>query len=60
MKFRTTKSGITICPFFIWQSENIENEGHTENDVNLTFCNHSDNKNECEGNCQKKFCPLLK
>jgi hypothetical protein len=59
MKFRKTKSGIVICPFFIWQSENIEGLGHTEDNVNLTFCNHPKNPNECEGNCQEKLCPLL-
>jgi len=58
MKFRKTKSGITICPFFIWQSENIEGEGHAEDDVNLVFCNHPENKDEYEGNCQENLCPL--
>lgn len=57
-RFRKTKAGITICPFFIWTSEDIYN--HNENDVNLAFCNHKDNKNECEGNCSEEHCPLLK
>ena len=60
MKFRRTKAGITICPFFIWQSENIEGVGHTETDVSLTFCNHPKNPDDYEGNCQEKLCPLLK
>ena len=25
----------------------------------LTFCNHSDNGEETEGNCREKICPLL-
>lgn len=60
MKFRQTKSGIAICPFFIWTSENIEKLGHSENDVNLTFCNHPENKNKHEGNCQEDLCPFRK
>ena len=59
MKFRRTKSGVTICPFFIWTSENIEGLGHIEEDVNLVFCNHPKNKDEHEGNCQEKLCPLM-
>lgn len=58
MPFRKTKSGVTICPFFIWTSEDIEKLGHTEEDVNLTFCNHSGNPSDREGNCQKENCPL--
>ena len=59
MKFRSTKSGVAICPFFIWTSENIEGLGHQENDVNLTFCIHVENPDDYEGNCQEKICPLL-
>jgi len=59
-KFRKTKNGIPICPYFIWTSENIERLGQQENDVNLTFCSHFDNKNNCEGNCQEELCPLIK
>ena len=59
MNFRATKSGVQICPFFIWQSENIEGLGHTENDVNLTFCGHPNNPDDHEGNCNKKDCPLM-
>ena len=59
--FRTTKHGIAICPYFTWQSENVEGGGwQAENDVNLTFCNHPDNSNDCEGNCTVEFCPLIK
>ncbi len=60
MGFCKTKSGLAICPFFTWTSENIEGEGHTENDVNLTFCDHPKNQNEFEGNCNKEDCPALK
>ena len=56
--FRKTKSSIAICPFFIWTSENIEGLGHSENDVNLTFCQHPENVCGSEGNCQKEYCPL--
>lgn len=59
MNFRSTKAGAAICPFFIWQSENIERLGHTEDDVNLTLCNHPENPNDHEGNCQKELCPLI-
>lgn len=59
MLFRKTKAGIAICPFLIWTSENIEGEGHTENDVSLAFCSHSENPDNCEGNCQEKICPLI-
>ncbi len=58
--FRRTKAGVAICPFFGWQSENIEGLGRqSENDVNLTFCSHPKNIDDCEGNCQPKTCPLL-
>jgi hypothetical protein len=57
MIFRRTKLGVQICPFFIWTSEDII---HNENDVNLSFCNHPKNPDDCEGNCQEKLCPLLK
>lgn len=60
MKYRRTKSGVAICPYFIWQSEDIEKIGHNENDVNLTFCSHSQNENDFEGNCQSDLCPLIK
>ena len=60
MRFHKTEAGIVICPFLIWMSENIEGEGHTENDVNLIFCSHPKNPLDCEGNCQEKTCPLLK
>lgn len=59
MNFRKIKSGVAICPFFIWTSKNIERLRHTENDVNLVFCNHPKNKNDYEGNCQEKLCPLM-
>jgi len=57
MNFRKTKAGIAICPFFIWTSE--EREQH-ENSVSLTFCAHPGNKNDCEGNCSERSCPLTK
>lgn len=61
MAFHKTKSGVAICPFFIWKSENIEGLGqHEENDVSLTICNHSENNVPYEGNCQENLCPLLK
>ncbi len=60
MRFRKTKAGVTICPFFTWISENIEGQGLcAENDVNLVYCVHQKNKNKYEGNCQEKLCPLL-
>jgi len=58
-KYSRTKAGIAICPYFVWQSENVEGRGMRENDVNLTFCNHIKNPNSYEGNCQEKWCPLL-
>jgi len=60
MNFRKTKSGVAICPFFGWTSENIEGEGRTEDDVSLIFCSHLENPDDYEGNCQAKLCPLLK
>lgn len=60
LSYHRTKTGIAICPYFIWQSENIEGLGHSEDDINLTFCNHIKNPDNCEGNCQEKWCPLLK
>jgi len=60
MKFRKTKHKVAICPFFIWTSEDIEREGHAENDVSLSFCSHPENPDDYEGNCQEKLCPLLK
>lgn len=58
-KFRTTKSGVAICPFFTWTSENIEGLGHTDKDVSLTYCTHFDNPDLYEGNCQENLCPLI-
>lgn len=55
-EYRKTKNGVAICPFFIWQSENIRE--HTEKDVSLVYCNHPDNQDKYEGNCQKNLCPL--
>ncbi len=60
-KFRRTQSGIAICPFFTWNSENIGRPpgfGCTEDDVNLVHCIHPKNLNEFEGNCQPQLCPL--
>ena len=57
--FRKTKSGIAICPFFTWTSEDIGGEGHSENDVNLVHCTNLDNPDLYEGNCSKGKCPLL-
>ena len=60
-EFRTTKYGVAICPFFGWQSENIERLGQSEEDVNLTNCSHPKNElGDYEGNCQEEVCPLLK
>jgi len=59
MVFRQTKSGIAICPFFTWTSENIEGEGHSENDVNLVYCVHPANKDNYEGNCREDTCPII-
>ena len=59
MRFRKIKSGIAICPFLIWTSENIEGLGHTEEDVNLIFCTHFENPDSYEGNCRKEICPLM-
>ncbi|KKL87134.1 hypothetical protein LCGC14_1937730 [marine sediment metagenome] len=59
-EFKKTKAGIKICPFFGWQSENVEGLGrHEENDVSLTICNHEQNSHQHEGNCQKEWCPIL-
>ena len=58
-QFRATKTGVRICPFFIWTSEDVEGLGHQEDDVNLTFCNHAGNKVDTEGNCQEALCPLI-
>ena len=58
--YQTTKTGIAICPFFIWQSENVEGLGQRETDVNLTFCTHPANPDSYEGNCNEKNCPLIK
>ena len=58
-EFCKTKHGVAICPFFGWQSENIEGLGHSEDDVDLTFCSHPKNPNDCEGNCNPGDCPLV-
>lgn len=60
MKFRKTKSGVAICPFFTWASENIGGYGHSENDVNLVHCSHPNNEDPYEGNCCEKICPLIR
>lgn len=52
MKFRRTKQGLPICPFILVKTKDGE--------VRLTFCNHEDNPDPLEGNCQKKNCPLIK
>lgn len=58
-KYRKTKAGLAICPYFGWASEDIEGLGQQENDVNLSFCSHPDNKEPYEGNCQERNCPLI-
>jgi len=55
MKFRETKAGFPICPYFIWQSEY-----GSDDSISISFCNHPKNPDECEGNCRKELCPLLK
>ena len=50
MRFRKTKSGVAICPFFIWTSE-YKSMSHDEDDVNLSFCDHPENPDAYEGNC---------
>jgi len=55
-EFQKTKHGMAICPFFTWQSDDNTNEC----DIVLTFCIHPDNKDNCEGNCSKERCPLIK
>lgn len=56
--FHKTKAGVAICPFFGWQSENIEGLGQTEENVVLTHCSHPKNLNGYEGNCQENTCPI--
>jgi len=49
------------CTFLIAQWEENEITGgpdYQEVEPSLTFCNHPDNKNEYEGNCNRKYCPL--
>lgn len=62
MIYQETKAGIPICPFFVWESENIgdEDKSAKEYDVNLVHCTHPKNEVNCEGNCQEDICPLLK
>lgn len=60
MKFRKTKAGVQVCPFFIWTSENIEGFGHSEDDVNLTYCTHPNHSDDYEGNCQEILCPIIR
>ena len=55
MKFKKTKTGFPICPYFIWEYEYDSPES-----ISICFCNHVDNPDDYEGNCQKKLCPLLK
>ena len=55
MKFRETKTGFPICPYFIWKSEHDSDEN-----ISICFCSHSENPDEYESNCQKEICPLLK
>ena len=55
IKFRKTKTEFPICPYFIWESEH-----GSEESICVCFCNHSENPDEYEGNCQEKICPLLK
>lgn len=57
-KFRKTKHGVAICPFFTWTSEDVERLGQTELDVSLIHCTHPDNPDSHEGNCQGKLCPI--
>lgn len=59
-KYRRTKLSVAICPFFVWQSENIGEPDKTpkEGDVSLVFCDHPDNPDKYEGNCAVHLCPL--
>ena len=59
MKFRETKTGLPICPYFLWQSES-HREDDSDESISICFCNHPENPSECEGNCEKEICPLLK
>ena len=59
-KFRKTKYGIAICPFFQWQRGEIEGLGQRCDDVSLVICCHKKNTAwDYEGNCTKQLCPLV-
>lgn len=47
-----------ICQFKGWYTEHGYEEDKSE--PVLVYCNHKNNPMDCEGNCNKKDCPLKK
>lgn len=55
-----THSGLPVCPFISWMSEHIGTGHHSPEDVGLSKCTHPNCKEDCEGNCTKDNCPLIR
>ena len=51
------------CEYFRGRWEENEITGgpdYKEKKPILVFCNHEENSDDCEGNCNPKYCPLGK
>lgn len=47
------------CKFFCGQWEDSDMPNYKEYEPVLVFCNHEQNKENVEGNCNIKDCPLI-
>ena len=41
------------CEFYMYQFD-------SNGEVAICYCNHPDNKNDYEGNCEHALCPIIK
>jgi hypothetical protein len=42
-----------------WEEDEITNPNYKEAEPVLIYCNHPENSNDHEGNCNQKLCPIL-
>jgi hypothetical protein len=42
-----------------WEENEITNSNYKEEEPVLVYCNHPDNPDDHEGNCNFKLCPLI-
>ena len=59
MSIIKTETGLPLCSFVVWKSEDCQDVNHDQHDVSLIFCCHPGNIDQFESNCQDKNCPFV-